>query len=681
MAPADSDSASSSSSDAAKNEPAAPDAGTSTRQKPNYFGLDRLDAALEFAGEYEQRRVRIDDRQPFGGTRQRNVRQTFDEQFILELDGWVYDQNLLSLSGTIGFGLSQERYRETFNGRADADSNDGYLTSYDLRGDFLTGKAISGTAYGLRSRDRYARPFLPSLREERDDYGAALYWTQDRLPMELTFDHRAADRTGSRRRQDDENLVEDVLRYQATLIETTAHALKLTYEYADTRERFSGSRYQFDNVRNELRLDDELLFGPDRRHRLDTTLRWQDETGDYARDLLELGSRLSLRHTDALDTHYRYQFSREEIGALSADVHRADWELSHRLFTNLTTNVNLFALNERIENDTETWTGGASVDLGYARNNPMGRFLADLALSAESERTRGGGQRLMVNESGAFRDPLPIFLSRPDVLPWSIVVRSSDRRRLYLPGLDYLVQRIGGRTILVRNFLGRIPNGASVSIDYVYRVDRDASLDVERVGLRLRQEFKSGWTPYYDFEFRHEDRGFDNSIFRARQFESQRHRLGVEYRKDRFRAGGEFELLKDNIDPFIAYRAHAASTVYRTPGSTIDLRADFSHYFFETADRGDTLVLDLSCEARTALNARTDAYVIQSYRYEDDGTRGRGVIHGVDLEGGVAHRWGLFTLTASVEYDLLTITDSKEDGLGVWLKVRRDLPDLARVAR
>lgn len=647
----------------------------------NLFSLERLDAALEVSSEFEQRRVRNDGPQWFDATRQRNRRTTFDEQFLFDFDASVYDPNLLSIGGSIGLGLMQERYYETFNNDRDVDTNEGFLSTYDLRADFLRGKEISGTAYGLKSEDRYARPFLPSLREERNDYGFALYRTHETLPMQLTFDHRNVDRTGSRRSYDDENLTEDLLRYQATWITSAQHSLRFTYEYAENEERYSGSRDAFHNVRNQFRLDDELLFGNQNQHRLDAVLRFQDEQGDYARDLVELGPRMSLRHSDSLMTNYQYQYSREEIGGLEVDLHRADWQFVHQLYENLTSTFDLYGLAERVEDDSDTNEIGATADFSYTRNNRWGRFSADLSLTAESERTRGGGNRAVVAESGAFVDPLPVTLSRPDVIPWTIVVRDPARLRIYLPGLDYFVTRAADRTQLFRNPLGAIPNGGTVSIDYLYRVPNDGSRDSQLVNFRIQQDFENGLTPYYQLDFRHEDRDVPNPYRCNSDYESNRHRAGLRYRRDRWNAGGEFELLKDAIDPFIAYRMYSGVNLWRAPGRALDARADFSHYFFEDSDRGDTMILELGIDGRAEFSRALEGYLTNTYRYEDDGTRGRGTIHGVDLESGVSYRWGQFTLTASVEYDLLSIVQSREDGFTVWIKLRRDFPNLLGRAR
>jgi len=48
----------------------------------------------------------------------------------------------------------------------------------------------------------------------------------------------------------------------------------------------------------------------------------------------------------------------------------------------------------------------------------------------------------------------------------------------------------------------------------------------------------------------------------------------------------------------------------------------------------------------------------------------------VDLAAGLSYALGDLYVELSVEYDLLDLPNSKEDGFGVWLTVRREFPNL-----
>lgn len=661
-------------------EPAPP------RRSINYFSLERLDGAIELGGEYSQARVTTNipyQRGPFyvNSTRQTDTRSTFQQQLLLDLDSTIYDPRLLRVSGSVGLGLQQESYRERFNSRNQTDTSDGYLSSYDLRAEILPGKDISGSAYALKAQNNYTRPFLPTLLENRNEYGFALYYASEKLPMQLTYDHRDTDRDGDPALYDDEHLTEDRLRYQATWITSPSHSLKFSYEYVYDDERYSGSSYTFQNTRNEWRVDDELLFGNQDQHRLDTNMRFQDESGSYARDLYDMGTRMSLKHSDSLTTNYQYQFAKQEQGQLDFTSHRADWQLIHQLYSNLTTTVDLFGIAEDVYGQGDSNQLGASVNWSYTRNNRFGRFSSNLYLSQQAERDTGGGDRPIVGESAAFVDPLPVTLLHPDVIPWSIVVRDVARYRIYIAGVDYIITRVRNYTVLIRNPLGAIRNLSSVYIDYVYRVDADATRDSTLVNFNIQQDFNNGFTPYYILDFRNDDRNLPSYSYGVSLYQLTRNRIGLRYRNNRFSAGAELDLLDDDIDPYTAYRLFSTLSLLRKPGRTIDVRADFSQYFFGQSVDGDSSVLDLSLDGQAQLSQALEAYCRNAYRYEIDGARGRGVIQGVDVEAGLSYRWGQFTFTASIEYDLIDIVDSPENGFTAWLKVRRDFPNLLSMAR
>src|SRR5262249_2100820 len=153
---------------------------------------------------------------------------------------------------------------------------------------------------------------------------------------------------------------------------------------------------------------------------------------------------------------------------------------------------------------------GGSVDWAYTRNNPLGVFSADLGVTHEHDHATGGGTRAQLRESGSFRDPLPVILYHPRIFVPSIVVWNATRTHIYFPGVDYGIAIVRDHVVLYRSLLGRIANNESVSIDYIYREDREATLSASRVDFIVQQQFSSGWTPYYALDFRHEDR--DRSV-------------------------------------------------------------------------------------------------------------------------------------------------------------------------
>lgn len=637
------------------------------------LSLDRVDFGIEVAGEYEQRRVTTRAGPFLSETRQKNRWWRFEELAQLGLDAAVGGPDVFAFTGQFGLGWSQERFRETFNGALQDRDADGSLAEFDFRGDILSSGPLSATVSGLQSFDRYARPFLPSLRERRTEYGAGISLNDEKIPMEWRWQFRDADRDGDRRDLDNERVTSNLFQYDATWNHTERHTGRFNFEYEDRAERYSGLARRFDLQRYQLRYEDTLTFGDSNQHRLDSVIRYADEDGPFARDLFEAGPRLTLQHSPTLQSYYQYQYSQEQVGAFDVALNRFDVGVVHTAFENLVTTVNIFGLNETVTNDTESNELGATLDASYRRPNSLGEFAVDVGLTQESETVRGGGLRLQLRESAAFRDPLPVVLARAGVFAPTIVVWNTTRTRVYRPLADYFIVQRRGATLLTRNPFGRIRINESVSIDYVYSQDPDADRAATRADLRVQQTFANGLTPYYAMDFREEDR--DRSIGTPR-FENDlnRHRLGLRFQRPRYTLGGEFEVLHDNVDPFIAYRVFADGTLWQEGRATIGARSDLTHYFFERDGNRDVIVFENSLDGRVDWSIGSSGFARVTWRYEDD--RSRGNVNAVDVESGAEMRYGPYTVTASVEYDLLDIVDSREDGLGVWLRVRRDLYSL-----
>jgi len=650
--------------------------------EPGLFHLRSLDTYLEIEANTEQRRVRSED-----GTGRRNADHTNRSAFIhsllgVELSGDVVHPYLFDFSGSFAVGYTESRFREETYDETDSDRASGFLHEFDLRGDILKTKPISGSVYGARGEDRIGRLFLPSLREVRTEWGTSWTFKHDVFPMVLSFERLDLDRTGNRDRRDDEHITEDRLRFGGEWKINEHHRLTYEYEHARTQQQFQGSGFDFDTTRDQVRLEHDLEFGPEHRHRLFTVLRYQEESGDLAEDLFEIRPELTLQHTPDLTTRFSYDFRRERYDFFEVETHRFDFEVRHQFLTNLTTVLNLYGLEERSDEGRdaliETTQGGGSVDWHYTRNNPYGQYTSELGLAFDSERTRGdSGLRTVRNESGTFRDPLPLFLTKPNVMPTSIVVTDLTNRIIYRAILDYTLARIGDRIALYRVPGGRIINGQTVAIDYAVETPADGRIDTLRVDFGIQQVFDSGFTPYYRFNYRNQEvdasRGFDFIADRT-----DHHRLGFTYTRQDWGAHGEFEIFDDAIDPYHAYRLGGNVVLARDDRRFFDFRLDFSQYFFEGGyqDREVTeLVLGARHEYR--IDDRWTTTFDSTWRWEENSERG--TTNGLDIESTLAYRRGNLSVEFTLEYDLLYVAGSHEDSVGAWMALRWDFEDVMRL--
>ncbi len=677
------------------------------------FRLDRLDAYLEFESDFDYSRIKSSPRSGawgglFGGRwfgrelgqdrrdRQVNEDWRFEERVGLSLDGSVIDPGIMTFAADMSFAMVQNRSKERGNlggssgwpfddDRSGHDS--GYLLQYDIRANFLTGKPLSGSAYMLKQDDRINRRFQPTLREDRTGFGTSWTYVHDTFPMELTYDYSETDRTGNRDEWDDEHFTESVLHFGGEWIFTPYHRLTYSYEHAETKQEYQGLDTPFDTTRDLITLEHELEFGDQRKHSFRTLFHWQEESGDFARDFFEIGPQLTLQHTEDLQTMWKYQFNRERYEGLDVETHRADWQLVRQWYRNLTMTVDVFGLYEDVNDDVDTTQYGASADWQYNRKNPWGRLYANLALAYDSEHQKGhDGPRLVLNESGAFRDPLPIRLLNRNAILTSVVVTDATGRRIFLPGVDYLVVQTRDVTRLMRVVTGRIANGDTVLVDYQYEVPGRGQLDTLRVDAGVEQRFSglsgdgswaNGLTPYYRFSYRNQEDDYSSRFVSWTADRTDHHRWGARYEQTKYTLGLEYEVYDDTVEPYQAFHVDGLWHIVSTPAHTVDASSRLSRFWFEGGiDDRNVNMLDVELDHRWRLGESLSTFERLLYRWEDDSVDG--MTHGWDASAGFEYVVGMFTAQLSIDYDRLDLPGSTEDDVGVWLRLRRDIPNLLR---
>jgi len=207
-----------------------------------------------------------------------------------------------------------------------------------------------------------------------------------------------------------------------------------------------------------------------------------------------------------------------------------------------------------------------------------------------------------------------------------------------------------------------------------------ARTDTQCFDARVEQQFKFGLRPYYEFNFRHQEISdpYANVPFGWGLVEDDltRHRVGADFTRDRWSVGLEFESEDNHYDPFDAIHLTGQVTVLQTDRMNGALSASYSRFYFDAPDNRDVDLFDVGFDGQFDLNERFSAQLAAAYRWENDSIDG--VTHGVDLEATLVYLLGQTQIELTGEYDLLEIDGSPDDGMGVWLRVRRNLGDWLR---
>ena len=161
-----------------------------------------------------------------------------------------------------------------------------------------------------------------------------------------------------------------------------------------------------------------------------------------------------------------------------------------------------------------------------------------------------------------------------------------------------------------------------------------------------------------------------------------RHRLGAIYRQKLWSVGLEYEYNDDSIDPYQALHGNGDVVLLQRADSQLDGKATLSHFRFWGTDDLDahrTTLLDLGTSYRYLLAQNLELNASAMYRYEDDSLAG--LTNGVDLTSALDWRLGYFTLRFEAEYDLLDLPGSREGDASFWIKLKRDIPLIAKETR
>jgi hypothetical protein len=659
-------------------------------RRKDILHLDYLDADLELAAQYDWRRAGFPVRDLYAPASRQNQTDRIwriDETLGLRLAGDVVDPRWFTYNMNLRLGMNQDIARETSPFDRLRYHGSSWLTEYNINFGLLQGEPLHFDVYTTREDGRLNRLFLPSLWHEAWRTGLTTFFESQRFPMELTFEQTRDAYSGGIDRYDNEDVKDTILRYGGTARFTPYHQLRIDYQRDERHERYPGTKTTFDTTQNVLRLDDRLQFGARHQHLWENTLEYEEDTGDLPRNHIYLGSRVALQHGKQLTTEYKYEYSRDSYGDttqstdrlgksqdITFDSNRFDWIATWRPKDSLTGIGNLFASHNTSDEGLSSNLFGGLIRFSGNRENRYGTLSGTAGYQYDYVDTDFGDRTgTRVNETVTFRHSAPQFLTHSDVETGTILVTDLARKQLYYLGKDYLFIQSGKYTALVRLPFGRIQENQPVRVQYRYRTIRSGRFQTHQFDARVQQDFKSGWTPYYEALLRRQSIDTTDSFF-IEPNNVDRQRLGLTYHRKTWLVGGEAEFDDETIDPYNALRVNGSWTILQRVIDQLAVRAEVSKFWYRDLEQRKPIVFDVGLDYSRSLTNRLNATANVLYRHEHDSVLG--TTNGVDARTGVACKIGELTISADLEYDRLDIADYDEDGLSFWIKVRRDFPNL-----
>jgi hypothetical protein len=606
-----------------------------------------------------------------GAGRTRSEEQIFEETVGIELEGSVYHPNFLEFTLAGLLGVTQQDFEDEFDGRKRTSSDDGDIYEFDFEGDFLKKKPTPGSVFASRHRSLQPRPFLSSLETTTTNYGVVWQLVDPKTPTSLQFNHTEVELDPL------DDLEEPGLQRNTTFRFDTAYrfsehnTLSFTYDYRSIEEEPFGLAYDSD----EFTLRHRLAFGDRHQHGLDSELDYFDQRGSFDIRRTRLREILRFTHTEALKSWYRFEFTDRNQGNLSGvppigeRSYLVSGTLEHQWYDSLLSQLFAFAQWQDFDSGLDITRYGLQPSVNYRKHNPWGVLLADYRFRIQREdRTGGLLTNEVIDERATFNDPQPVVLANINVRINSIFMTDTLQTTMYLSGRDYRVQRIGDQVEIERVPTGRIADGQTVLIDYIYEFGGDFTLDTLSHDFSIRQNFKFGLAPYYRIRYQDQDLDPKDALGITPE-DITANMFGAEFDRGPVRLTAEYEDHDSTIVPFTAVRLSANLKHRFESGGTGLLRARWSDVsrFGEFARSTRFLAVETRYRHRIDRHLTFEGAVL--YRTEDDSASGED--EGVDVD--LALEWLIRDTELRVTYEYGQYEDefAENDNSTLFVQFRR----------
>ena len=307
--------------------------------------------------------------------------------------------------------------------------------------------------------------------------------------------------------------------------------------------------------------------------------------------------------------------------------------------------------------------------LSYRKSNPWGTLSASYRPRYQSEDRKGLERSFEIFRARqTFRDPEPLTLNNLNIDTSSIRITAEDQITVYHVGRDYRLRQFEDRVEVWRVATGRILDGQTVLVDYVYSSGDSFTLDTVGQNLQVRQDFDFGLSPYYRLRWQDQTVSPETTTgIRPDDITAQI--VGAEFERWKLRLTAEIEDHESTINPFEAIRLGAGYRRQVTQTATAVVKARWSDVTHSLPEERETTFFTLEGRYRQAITSRLSFESSARYRHLDD-TIG-GTDEGIDVD--LALEWKLRETEIRVSYQFGQFEDdfAENDHSVFYLQVRR----------
>lgn len=587
-----------------------------TKSKWKAFDLNRVGGAFEFLGRHREDRLR-----------QTTVDDTNDTESLmrelLELSGEAYigHKNLVDLTGRVRFGF-EDRFIDSETFGQDDHSGD-FTNLFDVNARLLGTSKLPTDVYARRDEQFLDRDFAGSVKNTTEEVGAVVSYQSEVAPTTVRL-FRIKSTQDDPDNLFDYDVTQHTFSINSNIRVANQHRLEASYTFDDVAENQVGG-FVNDYQRHDAQLTDVINFGKTGTNELRSYLRYFEQTGRFDQSIARWDEQLLLVHSTRLETRYNTTLEHHSIGDSDQDHIDASATIKHKLFDSLvsTGTVGVRRFSDSTDFSSNEWFVQGNLD--YTKKVPLGRLDLDLGASfnAQDNSERGSTFRV-IDESHTFRDPLPITLSRRNIVVGSIVVTASSGFPTYQEGVHYTTLFFVDR-VEVRIIVGSgISDGSTLLFDYDVGPEPGSTVNTTGLTASVRYTFEQGALTGLSLysQYRRQDHEVDTAPGINLVFDdTQTLMYGAEYRRGEWRLKGEREHHESTVSPFDATRLQASYDYVFARGSNLGF--DATHEEFDFDNPANQVVFNrLTFRWNEQLTRNTNMLFRIDLRDEDDDLRG-----------------------------------------------------------
>ena len=402
-----------------------------------------------------------------GDKTQEDIRPTFQEEYSVDTESYIYHPNLLSMNLGASFLLDQSRVKTL----SAENSNNEQLLGYNARLDFLKNKPYPASLYYTRSNPSVSVGVGGRFLLQNTRYGIDLALLQSISPVEVILNAYRQSASG----EGFEQLTDDVIDHTSLRLSRSygkGNNAQLTYQtnVRDSRSGSPGLPIQERTTSNESTFfDSKNLFGSKREVQLTTNIAYTTQKEFPRREELRAYPVINWQHNDRINSFYRFLYTNadEENQKTRQNLFTTGFGYNDNKRTHGSFDVHIEDSNNT---GIQYKARGANYQINY--NRPIAIGSVTMAYSggvAYRNQQAESATFTIFGEEQTLVGTTQVNLNRQFVVSNSIVVSNISRTQTYIEDLDYRVLQVGSTTQIQRLAAGNITDGQVVLVDYDYR--------------------------------------------------------------------------------------------------------------------------------------------------------------------------------------------------------------------